>query len=102
MSTTLGNGIPSVEVKTLKPLGQDNYDVLGMVNLNYSAVVSSLENPSDEDLEEIKAEMQRAFEDGILDLAVLILKKWDEGLWPIVSRMDLSKDELTAILTPIQ
>jgi len=78
--------IPSVAVVVLRAALTENYTATGKVELKF-AISTECDNPSDEDLEEIKDEMQHAFEEHILDISALILKKWGEGLFPIASRV---------------
>ena len=80
------SAIPEVSVAIL----EDGITVKGtVVGLNFEAfVIGPSKRFTRERLEEIRVDMQRAWEEKVLDVAAEILRKWGEGAVPIISRLD--------------
>lgn len=68
---------------------EDGITVKGTVALNYEAhVIGPSKRFTKESLEEIRVDMQRAWEEKILDIAAEVLRKWGEGTMPVISRLE--------------
>ena len=77
--------IPEVSVAIL----EDGITVKGTVTLNYEAhLIGPSKRFTGDRLKVVRLDMQRAWEEKILDIAAEVIKKHGEGVLPLVRRME--------------